>query len=140
MDRGLAPLVRLIVPSGATPSKVTPVAGSYTGARAALAPKYQAADTPARRRTPGRSGGVGDGQQALKPAVAPYAYLGAVPGVAVTADVRPARDQQVRVNDAAFGDGRLEQPGLPGARERRGHQAAPTCQTEREQADGISAP
>ena len=50
-----APLLRLIVPSRATPSKVRPVAGSYIGALAGLLPKYHAAATPASARWPGRS-------------------------------------------------------------------------------------
>ena len=47
-----APLLRLILPSGCRPSKVMPVAGSYIGSPARLAPKNHAACIPASASKP----------------------------------------------------------------------------------------
>ena len=73
-----APELGLTVPSAATPSLVTPVAGSYTGTPAGFAPKNQPAAMPARSRMPGRPEAVTDGEKSLHPGVGAVGDLRAV--------------------------------------------------------------
>ena len=56
VDGRLGAAVAVDRPSASTPSTVRPVAGSYAGCPDALAPKNQAATTPASLRRPGASG------------------------------------------------------------------------------------
>ena len=87
-----APELWLTVPSAATPSKVTPVAGSYAGCPDALAPKNHAATIPA-----SWSAAAAGREQRLDAGVHAVGDLGAVDARREPAVVRPAGGQQPRV-------------------------------------------
>ena len=90
-----APELRLTVPSSAMPSMVTPVAGSYAGVPAALAPKNQPAVMPASWPAPSPARDtVGHRDQVLHAGVDAVRDLGAVGARGHASVVRAARGEQ----------------------------------------------
>ena len=130
-----APLLRLIVPSRATPSNVRPgrrVVHRRLGRVVAEVPRGRDARQP---RSPA---GAVDGQQALQPRVGAVGDLHAVGRRRVPAVLRPGGDQQVRRERAA-----CRRPPRRGARSptsAAGICEPHACQIERDSAHGSTAP
>ena len=142
-----APELRLISPEPEMPSKVRPVAGSYIGSPAGLAPKYHAATIPARPVAASlvERVGLGGREQRLQPRVGAVGDLRGVTAGRQPAVVRAARGQQPRVEGERVADRRLGQRRVARARPRRrparpGVCAPQACQIERDSAQGRTAP